>query len=294
MIQKKQDWKLIELLNWTTSYLKEKAFPNPRITSELLLGHTLRLSRLQLYLNFERKITQEELDRYKSVLKRRLNHEPFQYITGETEFFSLPFRVDPRVLIPRFETELVVEKTIELCQARMKNEQDIYITDIGTGSGNIAISLAHSLPRARITGIDISENILSVAEENARLNSVADRVDFRVRSIFDCGESEFWKLHIVISNPPYVSISDYQKLAPEIRCFEPKEAVTDGDDGYKFFRGICQKAVHWLRKDGFIVFELGLGEGQEVKKIMKQSGFSDIQIFNDYQKIERIIVGFYY
>ncbi len=282
---KKDIWMIIDLINWSTQYLKDKGIDNPRTSTEILLGFDLQIKRIDLYLNYNKILNKEELLKFKGLIKKRAKQEPLQYITGSTEFLSLPFKVDPTVLIPRPETELLTETAID--KAKERGEAGVKILDIGTGSGNIAVSLAKYLKDSKVYAIDISDDILKIAGENAKLNDV--KVTFKILSIFDADESEFKDIDIIISNPPYVSSEDFPGLQDSVRLYEPKKSLSDDADGLTFYKEICKKGKYWLKPDGMLFMEMGLGESRDVYDIVKSHGFSNIEILKDYQEIDRII-----
>jgi release factor glutamine methyltransferase len=285
-----KSWTVLSMLNWTSDYLAEKGFENARLNSERLLAHILKCRRVDLYLNFDRPLSVDELAKFKELLKRRLGHEPLQYVLGETEFYSLPFKVVPGVLIPRPETELLVEKALELSQFRHTADREPYILDIGTGSGNISIAIAKNLAQVRLLAIDESQDALAIAKENARINVVADRIEFRRLDILAEMPKEFAAaFDVIVSNPPYVSASEYEKLPPEIRQFEPKSALWAGEDGCDFYRCLAQIIRQWLKPGGFAIIEIGAGMAEEVSRIFRQAAFDEIQVFKDLAGRDRVI-----
>ncbi|HEX9652355.1 MAG TPA: peptide chain release factor N(5)-glutamine methyltransferase [bacterium] len=284
-------WKVLELLNWGCQYLSEKGFENARLNTERLLGHSLNLNRVDLYLNFERPLTADELERFKGLLKRRLRREPLQYILGETEFFSLRFQVNSEVLIPRPETEVLVETILKFCGERFASERALAILDIGTGSGCIAVALAKHLPNARITAIDVSDAALTVASENARRNEVAGLIEFRKLDFFSINllselADEF---NAIVSNPPYISDAEFSNLPQEVRDFEPRAALKDGVDGLNFYRQIAAIVPMILGHGGLVAVEVGLGQAQPVEKIFSTLGFAHIQAIADLNGIDRVV-----
>jgi len=285
----KEEWNIVKLIRWSTDYFKEKKIKNPRTNSELLLCYTLNMKRLDLYLNYDRPLSQDELTMYKGLIKRRVNHEPIQYIFQETEFMGLPFTVNEHVLIPRHETEILVEKAIEKAKERWNNLLKLSILDIGTGSGNIAVSLAHFLPNAEILSIDISEQALEVARKNSAMNNTTFRTTFIHKSVFEFNENSFRDIHIIISNPPYVSADELDTLEPEVKNFEPQSAYLEGGDGLSFYRKICSVARYWLSPDGLLFFEIGEGMLADVEQIIKGNYLKISNVTKDYGGIERVI-----
>ncbi|MDZ7261026.1 MAG: peptide chain release factor N(5)-glutamine methyltransferase [candidate division KSB1 bacterium] len=288
-----QRWKLLDILNLTTEHLKKKNFENPRLNAERLIGQALNMSRVELYLNFERPISPEELQNIRNLVQRRLKHEPLQYIIGETEFMSLTFKVNQHVLIPRPETEILVEKVMEKCKDKYQPEATISILDIGTGSGNIAISLAKYVKNSRVTAVDVQPSALEVATENARLNEVAHQVQFYLADIFQENFIEKFneKFDVVVSNPPYVAKGDIGKLPDEIKKYEPLTALQGGSDGCRFYRRLAEISTQLLNKDGFVAFEIGQGQRETVTQILKESRFTIVQSFKDLNDIDRVVVA---
>jgi release factor glutamine methyltransferase len=295
---------VLESIRLSTEYLKNKGIESPRINAELLLANILNCKRLNLYLLFDRPLTDEEVVKYRELLKRRSKFEPLQYIVGDVEFYGLDFNVNPSVLIPRQETELLVEAIINI----YKDAGQVNILDIGTGSGNIAVALAKNIAGSCITAVDISEDALKTAKENAALNSVEDKIeficaDFIKESVVPAYTSNISGQNVsrlaeavshydvVVSNPPYISISDYETLRPELRNYEPKCALTDHDTGYLFYEVISCRAYKLLKPEGRLFFEVGKYQYTDVSRIMSENNFQDITIIKDYQSIERVISG---
>ena len=278
---------ILESIELSTEYLRKKGIESPRINAESLLASVLNCKRLDLYLAYDKPIIENELIVYRNFIKRRGNFEPLQYITGSVEFYGLNFKVNPSVLIPRPETELLVETILDT----YKSNDNLKILDIGSGSGNIAISIAYHLPDSKIIATDISTGSHQLAIENAKLNSVEERIQFLQHDILTGSISNLNEFDIVVSNPPYVSEKDYISLQNEIIKFEPKIAVSDFDDGYKFYKAIASKSSQLLKKKGRLFFELSDGQRNVVEKIMTENNLSDITVKKDYSNIERIIYG---
>jgi release factor glutamine methyltransferase len=275
---------VLEALQLSADYLSKKGVDSSRLNAELILSNILNLKRLELYLNWERPLAENEISSYREMLKRRGNREPLQYILGEVEFYGYPFKVNPSVLIPRPETELLVE-TIVL---ENSNKNDLNILDLGTGSGIIAISLARNL-NCKITAVDINSKALETALFNADLNKTLDKIEFIKADILN--DNIIGEFDIIVSNPPYISKEDYNVLEPELKVYEPSEALTDYMDGLTFYKAIISKAKTNLKKNGKIYFELGQGQSLKVKSLLEQYHFININIINDYQSIGRVISG---
>lgn len=278
---------VLEAINRSTEFLEKKNIESPRTNAEHLLAHVLKCKRLDLYLAFDRPLKENETDIYRELIVRRGKTEPLQYIVGTVEFYGLEFKVNPSVLIPRPETELLIEKILE----SVNKEDSLKILDIGTGSGNIAVSLAKNLSNSTLTAIDISEDAIEVAEENSELNNINGQISFyKIDFVNEQGFNES-NFDLIVSNPPYVSINDYSELSPELKDHEPKIALTDNKDGLNFYSEISKKAQTLLNKNGKLFFEVGMGQAEEVKTILIQNSFSDIEIFKDYSNIERVVKG---
>lgn len=277
---------VLEAVKLSADYLQKKGIESPRLNAELLLAHLLNCKRLDLYLLFDRPLKENEIILYRELLKKRGSFVPLQYIIGNVEFYGLEFSVDSSVLIPRPETELLVDTIIE----ENKNT-NLKILDIGTGSGIIAIALAKSLEQPELFAIDISEAALANAKKNAIKNDVTDRIKFLqldVRSDLSLIKESF---DIIVSNPPYISKDEFPKLQTELRVFEPAIALTDYADGLSFFKIISEKAIRLLKNNGKLYFEIGKDQSDSVKKILQENGFANVQIKKDYQEIDRVISG---
>jgi release factor glutamine methyltransferase len=278
---------VLEALNTASDYLNKKGINSARLNSELLLTSILNCKRLDLYLSFERPLQKNEIDIYRELLKRRSTFEPLQYIIGKVEFYGLEFEVNPSVLIPRPETELLVEAVIEL----LKKHESPSILDIGSGSGNISIALAKNIPACKIVGLDISEEAIETAKRNAKLNEVENQLMFVKKNILNGLEIGENKFDVVVSNPPYISAAEFLNLDPELRLYEPRFALTDENDGLSFYRKISALSKSLLKNNGKIFFEIGVGQSEEVKRILLDNDYKSIVIKKDFSDIERIIIG---
>lgn len=285
MKQNSKQLTVLEAVQLSTGYLEEKGIESPRLNAELLLANILNCKRLDLYLMFERPLSEEEIQTYREYIARRGKFEPLQYILGEVEFYGLKLKVSKDVLVPRQETELLVEEAIKLSSDNNVKS----IIDIGSGSGNIAISLAKSLNGVKVTSIDMSSTAIKVAEANAEFNVVNDKIEFIVSGIEEYQTNQ--QFDLIVSNPPYVSERDYSSLQKEILEYEPLESVTDKSDGYKFYRLISERSQDLLKSGGFLLFEMAAGQSEKIKSILERNNFSDIKIVKDYQNIDRVIIG---
>jgi len=279
---------VLQATRLSEEYLRKKGISEPRANAELLLAGILNCKRLDIYLQFDRPLNEKEKALYREYLSRRAAGEPLQYILGETDFFGLKFKIDSSVLIPRPETELLVEEIIK----DNAGKKELRIFEIGSGSGNIAIALRKNLSDAEVLSIDISAAAVRIARENARLHSVSEYVRFEKADIFD--DSFVENLHnfdIVVSNPPYVSAKEFDQLQKEIREFEPKEAVTDFGDGLSFYKRILELADKIMKSEGQIYFEIGHGQAEYVSALLTEKGFEKVEVKNDFNGIARIVKG---
>ncbi len=278
---------ILEIINLSSDYLNNKAVESPRINAELLLAHVLNCKRLDLYLKFDQPLKEDELNIYRELLKRRGRREPLQYIVGNVEFYGLEFKVNPSVLIPRPETEILVETVIE----NSNKEEQLKILDIGTGSGNIAISISKHLINSKVWGIDTSVEALKIADENSKNNLVDDRIVYSQNNILNGSQIDEKEFDIIVSNPPYISKNDYNELLPELKNYEPAAALTDENDGLTFYKEISLKANQLLKPGGKIFYEVGQGQYNDVKNILEENNFINIKVKKDYSNIERVVYG---
>jgi len=278
---------VLESIRLSTQYLNEKGIDSSRINAELLLADVLNCKRLDLYLLFDRPLSEPELKKYREYIRRRGKFEPLQYILGKVEFYGLKLMVTSAVLIPRPETEILVETIIN----QFSEQVEIAILDIGCGTGNISIALAKKIESVKIISTDISEDALDIANMNAKNNMVESKIEFINHDILKNNLDNFQQFDIIVSNPPYVSIDNFKSLQKEIIEFEPKAAVTDNNDGYTFYRIISEKAKNKLKPNGKLFFEIAEGQSDEVKKIMEKNNFLNIKAIKDYQSIDRVVYG---
>ncbi len=278
---------VLEAINLSEDYLKKKKVDEARINAELLLADILNCRRLDLYLKFDRPLSVDERDKYREFLRRRGEREPLQYIIGHAEFYGLKIFVDKNVLIPRPETEILVEKVLD----ELSKSTTPLLLDIGTGSGNIPIAILKNHESARAIAIDISDNSLEIARKNAKVNNVEDRIEFLKIDIFDDEIFNLSKFDFIVSNPPYIEKDRFDKLEPELKNYEPRTALTDESDGYRFYRRITSVAKEMLKPGGKLFFEISEGQSKEVQSLMSDNGFRNIEVIYDLQKLDRIVKG---
>ena len=274
------------ILKWAIVTLKESGIEFPEINADTLLSYTLSCNRTRLYTNPDDLIDSDAILKYKELINERKKHVPLQYITQRVEFMSLEFVVNEHVLIPRPETEILVETVLSKAHNKQNLNKRITIMDIGTGSGNIAISLAKNLSNAEIYAIDISQDALTTAKVNAQRHNVLNKVHLLHGDLFcACNESvEKGNMDFIVSNPPYVSESEWHSLEPEVRDYEPWKALVGGEDGFYFSRQIIKNAIEWLKPGGYLIIEIGETQANSIKNIIKNKGnYKEIEIIKDLQ-----------
>jgi release factor glutamine methyltransferase len=277
----------MEVLKWATGYFQDKGVSEPRASGEVLLAHTLGVSRLDLYLRHDQPLTPEELARFKVLVLRRRAGEPVAYITGHKEFWSLDFKVTAAVLIPRPETEVLVASVLEI----FKTKNEILGLEVGVGSGAVIVALARELPQAWWVGVDISAPALAVARENAARHGVAARISF-LRSDLLAALKPAPRFHLLVANFPYVPRPDWEELPKDIKEFEPRTALLGGDDGLDLIRPLVQAAPGILQPGGWLALEVAAGMAPKVVALMEKSGeFEQMEKIPDYLGIPRIVRG---
>jgi len=289
--QNEKNWTILSLIQWSESYLTEKGIDSPRLNAEQMLSAALGCKRIDLYTRFDKPLVKEELDKYKSLFLRRVNREPLQYILGYTEFYGRRFAVRPGVLIPRPETEHIIEITINM--VRSGEIAEPRILDIGTGSGCIAVSLASELPGSSITAIDISKDALAIAQENAEHNSVNGKITFLEMDILTSSAAvpNAGSYHFVVTNPPYIPKGEWEELPAEIKEHEPRYALTDEADGLTYLKRISELAPSLLCENGWLLCEVGYTQSEDVRMLFTANGARKVNTWKDLSGIERIIGG---
>jgi len=264
--------------------LRDAGVAQPEREAASLLMFTLDRDRTFLFAHSEYMLTDGELQRHESYLARRSKREPFQHIVGKQEFYGLDFEVSPDVLIPRPETELLVETVIEF----LKEKENARVCEIGTGSGCIVVAVLHGVPEASAVAVDISDKALAIAQRNAQSNGVTDRIDFQLSDIFaDITDQRF---DVIVSNPPYIPARDIAGLQSEVRDFDPIIALTDGGDGLSIIRRIVADAPRYLKQNGALAMEFGFGQAVEVAAMFDQQTWNEPLILDDLNGIERVVM----
>lgn len=277
-----------EVLTATVDFFQKHNIPEPRLDAEVLLAELLGMERIQLYVNFDLPLKEQEIESFRKIVRQRARRVPVAYLTGHKEFMSLDFKVNQNVLIPRPETELLVEEVINNC--RRINLVEPNIVDLGTGSGAIAVSLAHYLPEARVLGIDISEEALQVARVNIRNHGLTDRVKvIRGDLLEPLLRMRKHNVDIVVSNPPYISKEGMEQLPPEVKQ-EPGEALYGGPEGLDFFQRIIPQAGKVLKPGGLLALEIGFDQAEAVKGMLDTT-WQDIKVKKDYTGHDRIVLA---
>ena len=281
---------LLEILNFSSDLLEKENISNARLNVELMLSEVLKCDRVRLYMDFDRPMLKDEVSLFKVLLKKRLNKEPLQYVLGKTNFYGYNFVVNKNVLIPRPDTEILVENILD--DIKESGKKYVKIFEIGTGSGCISISLSKELSKKGIEhlikAIDISDDVINVAKGNKDLNSVDDiNVVFQKNNLFDI-KSLNEKYDYIVSNPPYISKEEYDKLDDEIKYFEPKVSLSDDGDGLKFFKKLFDLFSN-CNTGTKAFFEIGYDQKFELESLLERMSFKDFIFFEDYSKINRVL-----
>ena len=284
----KKDYKTenLDIFNKSVEYLKKNGVPSALVDTEYIFSEALKVSRNTLKYSMSREIKEEDKNKIREMLMLRAkNRKPLQYILGEWEFYGLPFKVRENVLIPRPDTEILVEQCIQL----MREIEEPNILDIGSGSGAISIAIANELKSSSVTGVDINEDAIRLANENKVLNKV-ENVNFMKSDLFEKLDEDF-KYDLIVSNPPYITKDEYETLMPEVKNFEPKNALTDLGDGLYFYREISKKAGAYLKDTGYLAFEIGYKQAKDVSKILEDNNFAILSVVKDYGGNDRVVLA---
>jgi len=281
---------IITALNQAKQILKKNGIEDPLRDCEIILGQELKKCRVQLYIDKNKVLSKKILSSFRKKISKRASRVPLAYVTGNTNFMGFDFFVDKNVLVPRQETELLVEKVIEVLKPLQKKK--VFILDIGTGCADIAVSIAKLLKNSKVYASDISSKALMVAKKNAVLNKVKNKITFLKGNLFEPCKKIKQKFDLIVSNPPYVPSNEIDRLQKELQ-FEPRIALDGGKDGLDFYRKLVNEAPLYLKKNGCLVFEIGIGQAKKIEQIIKEEKkFEKAQIFKDYGSIERIICVF--
>jgi release factor glutamine methyltransferase len=277
------DANVSSFLNWSKSQLAEANMPSPRLDSEIILAHTLNISRADLWTQNQRILSESEIKMVKNYMDRRLNREPISQICGHQEFWSLDFVVDENVLSPRPETELLIETALNCISSPTAK-----ILDLGTGSGAIAVTMAKEISDCKVSAIDIDPKALNIAKENSERHGVINRIEFICADLRTSDWSGCFSL--ILSNPPYIKSEDIEKIMPEVRNYEPRKALDGGVTGLDFYRSIIPMAVDRLEENGFLILEICHDQAYEVTALLNNfSCYQNIKVIQDYSGYDRVI-----
>ena len=282
-----EPWSIKRVLAWATDDFKRRGNKSARLDAELLLGEALGLDRIKLIVEAERPLADDELGRYRDLIKRRRASEPIAYILGRREFFALPMRVDRRVLIPRPDTEILVESALSGTR-----DQHLYgrMLDLCTGSGCVAIAFAKERPTWRVTAVDLSPDAVAVARENAQRAGVVHNLAVLEGDLF-AALPESARFELITANPPYIPSAEIATLVPDVRDFEPRMALDGGADGLAVTRRLVAAAMRYLTPGGLLALEGGFDQAPAVAQLLEQAGFCQITRTRDLASVERVVSG---
>jgi release factor glutamine methyltransferase len=283
-----ETWTILKLLKWTTAYFKSHHVEQPRATAEILLAHTLGVGRVDLYVQYDRLLEEGELGRFKGYIRRRIQREPVAYIVGKKEFWSMDFEVAPGVLIPRPETETLVEAAL-MVVPKEATPAASRILDLGTGSGAVVVAMASERPGHEFYAVDRSEEVLSVAQGNAQAHGLEKNITFLQGDWFDPVQDQEAHFDVIVSNPPYISRRELEELPPEISQHEPREALDGGSEGLDAIRLIIREASDHLAPGGWLLFEIGHDQWVQVEKLLSAAKiYMEIGVIKDYGGRDRV------
>jgi|TARA_B110000196_G_C21142910_1_gene664811 release factor glutamine methyltransferase len=277
-------WRIIDLINWAESYFKEKGFENPRSEIEWLLRALLGCSRMDVYLRFEEPLSKTQLGTLRAWVKRRLEREPLQYITGSCDFYGREFSINKHALIPRPETERLIDIALD----KLNEIDSPNILDVGTGSGCIAITLGLEIPGSTVLGIDVSEKAIQIANKNAKSLDAGNVSFHEMDFLHNIPQGSF---DLMVSNPPYIPKGEMDGLMTDVKDFEPTVALTDEKDGLSFYKRFAEIGKDLVKINGWIILEVGLGDHpNKVKDNIIESGYPDTELIKDYNGDDRVLV----
>ena len=286
---RRPDWTPIKLIQWAAAYFDSHQIDSPRATAEILLAHAISAKRIDLYLRYDQPLNSDELSRFKTLIKRRINREPVAYIVGRKEFWSMDLEVNRNVLIPRPETECLVERALESLAAD-SNPGCKSILELGTGSGAVVVALASENSRHSYMGTDISSDAVRVARQNSMRHGLGAKIRFMVADWFAPFDAKSGLFDLIVSNPPYIRSGDLKRLQPEIHVYEPVAALNGAKDGLRYLRHIIQCAYLYLKPAGALLLEMGHDQKEPLKQIIDACGqYEDAKFYKDYSGHDRIV-----
>lgn len=278
-------WTILKILRWTTHFFETKeATATPRLDAELLLAEVLGYERIKLYTHFDRPMADDELAAYRALIKRRVEGEPVAYLLGEKGFWSLDLKVDRRALIPRPETEVLVEEALEL----IDEDSDERLVDVGTGTGAIALAIASERPKLQVAATDTSPDALELARENAERLELSGRVRFFEGDLLSGVDESLLPLDFVVSNPPYIAEDERDEVMVDVKDYEPEGALFAGEDGLDVIRRLIPAAFEALAPGGHFLCEIGYRQGEAVRALLEEAGFANATIRRDYSEHDRV------
>jgi len=286
-----QTWTIQKLLNWITGYFNEKGVDAPRLRAELLLSHIFSMKRIELYTSFDKNVEKPLLDKLHCLVERAGKNEPIPYLIGKTQFYSIELIVSPKCLIPRPETEMLVQRAIEFLRARHGLQ---LVCDIGTGSACIAIAIAKNDAEAKIIATDISQDALKIAARNIQKHQLKKQITLLQGDLFEPIDSQYQgrSFDLVVCNPPYVSQQEYEKLDKNVKDYEPKSSLYAGQNGLEFHKRIPQEIERFLKPGGAVMLEIAYNQGLAVREMYEKTGlFSKITKEKDWQGNDRIVAA---
>jgi release factor glutamine methyltransferase len=288
-----KSWTIKELLKVTTDYLEGKEIESPRLSAEILLAYQLDIDRVKLYLRFDQPLHEKEVAGYRSLIKRRLSREPIQYITGVQEFWSMDFTVGPQVMVPRPETELLVEHALALCRQKRSTEGSCRrILDLGTGCGAIAVAIARELEGVTIWASDISQDALDVAKRNAIKHGVEGKIEFVLSDLWQNLSNQEITFDVIVSNPPYIKSEAMDNLPPEVRDYEPRDALDGGEEGMLYIRDIIQEAPRYLTPGGWLLLEMDPDQTKQALGLIEAiDSYGQKVRLKDYSHTYRVVMA---
>jgi release factor glutamine methyltransferase len=284
-------WTIQKLLNWITEYLSGKGIESPRLSAELLLSYVLSLKRIELYTQFDKQVPKQQLDHLHELVKRAGLHEPVAYLTGKTEFYSLELDITADCLIPRPETELLVQRAIEFLRTRNGIQ---HVCDLCTGSGCIAVAIAKNFPDSRIIATDLSDAALSVAARNIKKYQLKEKIRLLCGDLFEpiIQQLDVHQFDLIVCNPPYVSTAEYENLGKNVKDYEPELALLAGEDGMDVYLRIIKEVDKFLKPGAALMLEIGCAQGPTVRSLLEKTGtFTEIKIEKDFHDNDRIVTA---
>lgn len=286
-----EQWTIQKLLNWICDYFEKSNIDSPRLSAEIILSHVLNLGRIELYTNFDKLVARPDLEKLRGLVKRASENEPVAYLTGRCEFYSLALTITPDCLIPRPETELLVERAIEFLRSRNTSQS---VCDLCTGSGCIAVAIAKNHKNCEVIATDISDDALKVAKQNIERYSLTEKIKLFQGDLFEplIPQLDKCKFDLIVCNPPYVTSGEYDTLDKNVKNYEPKNALEAGTDGLDIYRRIIESIEPFLKSDAALILEIGHSQGKSVRELLENTGyFTQIDVKKDFQDNDRVVIA---